>query len=311
MLNADYNLIGVIAGQMFDPLEEKPQTGRNRLFLVMVAVSIIVYWHWLVALLRLAYSTERYTHVLLVLPVSIWLAVRQGLKGFRCTFASRPAMVLLLPAFVLRWAVHTKPPMSDSGLALGIGSLVACWIGLVIWIYGVDAFSQLRFPLLFLLLMIPIPPVVVDKCILALQVASLETTRQLFRLAGVPVLKNGFVLSLPEMDIEVAKQCSGIRSTLMLLLAALVLSHIYLRQLWTKVLFVVAAVPVSIAKNAVRIFTLSMLGVRVDPSFLYGNLHRNGGVVFFILALTCMMILLTVLRRAEGQKGPLQSVRTS
>ena len=285
---------------MLDHLEEKPQTCRNRLFFAMVAVSVIVCWHWLVALLRLAYSTERYTHVLLVLPVSICLAVRQGLKGVRCTFASRPAMVLLLLAFALRWTAHVKTATSDSGLAFGIASLVVCWIGLVIWIYGVDAFSQLRFPLLFLLLLIPIPQVVVDKCILALQMASLETTGLLFRLAHVPVLKNGFVLSLPKMDIEVAKQCSGIRSALMLWLAALVLSHLYLRQLWSKVLFVVAVIPFAIAKNAVRIFSLSMLAVRVDPSFLYGSLHRNGGVVFFVLALTCMMIFLTVLRNAES-----------
>jgi exosortase len=241
-------------------------------------------------------------------PVSICLAVRQGAKGFRPTFASLPGMVIFMLTFVLRWAAQTKAPTSDGGLALGIASLVACWIGLVIWIYGVDAFSQLRFPLLFLLLMIPIPHVVVDKCILALQAASAETTRLLFLLAGVPVLKDGFVLSLPEMDIEVAKQCSGIRSALMLLLSGLVLSHIYLRELWTKVLFVVAVVPFAIAKNAVRIFTLSMLGVHVNPSFLYGNLHRNGGVVFFILALTCMMILLIMLRQAEGQKGPRESV---
>jgi exosortase len=262
-------------------------------------------------LFRLAYSAERYTHIFLVPPVSICLAIRQGAKGFRRTFAWAPGIALILLAFVLRWAACTKAPTYDTGLALGIASLVACRIGLVIWIYGVDAFNQLRFPLLFLLLMIPIPQVVVDRCIVALQVASTETTRLLFLLAGVPVLKNGFVLSLPEMDIEVAKQCSGIRSALMLLLSGLILGHIYLREFWTKALLVVAVVPFAIAKNAVRIFALSMLGVHVDPSFLYGNLHRNGGIVFFILALTCMMILLMMLRRAEGQGGPLKSVPTS
>lgn len=109
-------------------------------------------------------------------------------------------MALLLVALVFRWTAYAKGPTSDAGPALGIASLVVCWIGSVVWVYGIDAFCQLRFPLLFLLLMIPIPQVVIDKCILSLQVASLDSTRLLFRLAGVPVLKNGFILSLPEID---------------------------------------------------------------------------------------------------------------
>jgi exosortase len=283
------------------------------LFLALVLVTIIGYGHWVVTLLRLAFSSERYTHVLLVLPVSIALALLEArAKAVKPNFAPLPGLALILVAFVLWLAGHTQAAATpEAGLTFGIISLVVCWLGLVVLFYGVDAFRQLLFPLLFLFLLIPIPQVVVDKCVFFLQAASTEATDGLFRLVGVPVLKNGFILSLPGLDIEIAKQCSGIRSALMLLLSGLLLSHLYLRSLWTKALLVLSVVPFAIAKNAFRIFTLSMLGMHVSPDFLYGNLHRNGGIVFFILALAGMAILLLFLRKAEGQARKARVPKTS
>src|SRR5207248_2672632 len=108
-----------------------------------------------------------------------------------------------------------------------------------------------------------------------------------------------FILSLPTLDIEIAKQCSGIRSSMMLLLTGLVLGHVYLRSNWAKIFFALAIVPFAIAKNAVRIFALSILAMDVDPGFLYGRLHHNGGIIFFLLALAGVLPLLRILREAE------------
>jgi exosortase len=121
----------------------------------------------------------------------------------------------------------------------------------------------------------------------------------LFRCSGVPVLKSGFVLTFPTLDIEVAKQCSGIRSSIILLISSMVLSHLFVRSRWGKILLVLAAVPISIAKNAVRIFTLSMLGMKVDPGFLYGRLHRSGGVIFFLLAMAGLAALVKAINIGE------------
>jgi len=165
--------------------------------------------------------------------------------------------------------------------------------------YGTCAVRQLLFPLLFLFLIVPIPQLLVDKCIFALQMASSYVTYSLFRWTGVPVLKNGFILSLPTIEIEIAKQCSGIRSALMLFLSSLILGRLYLRSHWARALFALAAIPFAIAKNAIRIFTLSMLAIYVDPSFLEGRLHHNGGIVFLVLTLAGMIILLKGLQKAE------------
>jgi exosortase/archaeosortase family protein len=65
-------------------------------------------------------------------------------------------------------------------------------------------------------------------------------------------------------------------------------------------LVVLVAIPLSIAKNGVRIFTIAMLGTRVDPGFLHGNLHHHGGIVFFLLALSALVLLLWILTKSEN-----------
>jgi exosortase/archaeosortase family protein len=86
----------------------------------------------------------------------------------------------------------------------------------------------------------------------------------------------------------------------MLIVTSMVLAHLFLRSFWRKAVVALAAIPLSIAKNGVRIFVISMLGTRVDPGFLHGNLHRHGGIVFFLLALFVVLLLLWLLSRGES-----------
>jgi exosortase/archaeosortase family protein len=87
----------------------------------------------------------------------------------------------------------------------------------------------------------------------------------------------------------------------MLVVTTMVFAHLFLRSWWRKVLLVAAAIPLSVAKNGLRIFTIAELGTRVDPGFLDGKLHHNGGILFFGIAVVAVGALLWVLRRTELQ----------
>ncbi|SRR5713101_4850484 len=110
-----------------------------------------------------------------------------------------------------------------------------------------------------------------------LQQQSAITARVMFRVAGVPVTQDGIMLSIPGLDIEVARECSSIRSSLMLVITTMVLAHVLLRSWWRKSLLIAVAIPLSFVKNGFRIFVIAELGTRVDPGFLDGRLHRQGG----------------------------------
>jgi exosortase/archaeosortase family protein len=85
----------------------------------------------------------------------------------------------------------------------------------------------------------------------------------------------------------------------MLVITTMVLAHLLLRSWWRKAVLIVAAVPLSIAKNGLRIFVIAELGTRVDPGYLDGTLHHHGGIVFFGISLVAMIVLLSILKRTE------------
>jgi exosortase len=133
-----------------------------------------------------------------------------------------------------------------------------------------------------------------------LQQGSAAAAHLLFIIARVPVEQDGVVLSIPGLTIEVAKNCSSIRSSIMLCITTMVLAHLFLHLSWSKVLAIAVSIPLALAKNGLRIFAIAMLTTRVDPAFMTGKLHHDGGIVFFIFSLIAVFMLLWMLRRAEG-----------
>ncbi len=84
------------------------------------------------------------------------------------------------------------------------------------------------------------------------------------------------------------------------MVTTMVLAQMLLRSVWRKVLVIAVAIPLSVAKNGLRIFVLAMLGTRVDPSYLTGRLHHDGGIIYFLIALAGIFMLIWIARRAEA-----------
>jgi exosortase len=181
-------------------------------------------------------------------------------------------------------------------------SVFLFWTGAFIFFYGPRAFRIAVFPLLFLAFMIPIPSVLIDNIIYALQVASAEVTYLLFQILGLPVARGGCVFQLPGISIEVAKQCSGIRSSLALFIISILAAYLFLHSSWRRAILIFSILPIAVLKNGIRIVTLSLLAIYVDGKFLTGGfLHKSGGFVFYIFALALLGLLIWVLRKSEGE----------
>ena len=150
------------------------------------------------------------------------------------------------------------------------------------------------------------PEPVLSEVIYFLQKESSDASELFFRLAGVPYLRQGFIFALPGVTIQVAEECSGIRSTLALLITSSLAIYLVLRSSWKRGLVCLMVIPISILKNGLRIVTLSTLAIYVNPAFLYGNLHHHGGIVFFLLGLGPLILLVRWFQKAERQlSGPI------
>lgn len=166
--------------------------------------------------------------------------------------------------------------------------------------FGLRSFRAACFPLGCLLLMIPLPASAMERIIHSLQQGSASVSYQMLRLTGIPVFADGMRISLKGLEIEVAPECSGIRSCAALALVGLLAGRVCLRSGWHRLALVVSTIPIAIFKNAIRISVLASLGAYVNPAFLHGNLHHYGGLVFTPLGIGIFVALVAGLIRYEA-----------
>lgn len=290
-------------------VESKPASSvmRHVYFAALVVLSAVVFRRALGVVVGSSLSDENYGHILLVWPVSAVLLYSVGRKMLaKAKYSPMAGVALLLPIGSFAYLSAHSGAMSESAyLSASIMLFVISCLVAFVLCYGTAAFRVAAFPLLFLLLTVPVPEAVLQPAISMLQDRSGDVTCVLYRVAHVPYVRHGIVVSLPKLDIQIAEECSGIRSTMVLLLSSLVLGHLYLESLWSKVLLTLAVIPVTIAKNGLRIFVLSTLGTYWDPSFLTGRLHHQGGFIFFALAFAALLLLIWMLQKCgANRKAP-------
>jgi exosortase len=198
------------------------------------------------------------------------------------------------------WAYSSNGHVSAAdALTLYILGLVLLCLAGFGFEFGRQTLRRGAFPFAFLLLFVPLPSFLLDPVISRLQHGSADIAAAIFNVSGTPALREGLVFHLSRTSIEVAPECSGIRSSMALLVLALLVAHFAFRPFWKKAVFVAAGLLMMIIKNGVRIATLTLLANYVNPQFLYGNLHRQGGVVFFLLGLALLMPVYWLLKKGE------------
>jgi exosortase len=277
---------------------------RNLLFVFLSIGAVWMFYTPLRDLLENAERSEYYSHILLIPLVSgfFFYTDRKGIFS-NLKYSHNlgvPLLTVGLLLYVLGWSKGQNLNQNDY-TSLMTFSIIVFWIGAFIFSYGTEAFRMAIFPLLFLAFMIPIPSVLMEKIISALLAGSTAATHMLFKLSGMPFLKEGPVFHLPGMSIEVAKQCSGIRSSLGLFITGILAGHLFLRTGWKKFILVLFVFPITVLKNGIRIVTLSSLAVYVDEKFITQSfLHRSGGFVFYIPALFLLGLVLWWLRKTEA-----------
>jgi exosortase len=199
-------------------------------------------------------------------------------------------------------------------LSLKTLSVVVCWIGGFLLLYGPQSFRIALFPLLFLLFLVPLPTFLMKKALLILQAASAEVSYRLFQLTGIPIAREGIVFYLPGVSIEIAEACSGMRASLTLLIMSVLAGHLFLQHAWRKGVLVLSTFPITILGNGLRIVGLTLLAMYFDMSFLDSKSlpHMRGGLFFFLVDLWVLGGVAAVLIRHEnnnGRKGiPFQSL---
>ena len=284
-------------------------TRREITFLVLVAAAVVWSWRPLTTVIVRSLwveDYEHYSHIILLPFIVGYLLYLSRVAIYRhATTSLQPGGIVFGLGFALAGIAPTSILTGDAEhrLSLVMLGLVVMWVGAFLLAYGPDALQATLYPFALLIFMVPLPPKAVHGVIVFLQRASAEGSAILFGLIGMPVFRQGeFIFSLPGLTIQVAEECSGIRSSLALLISGLVMAYFFLRTPWARAAFAAATIPVAIVKNSVRIVALSWLSVHVDPSFIAASTtHRTSGIPVFMLAISILAGIMWLLRRAEAR----------
>ena len=165
-----------------------------------------------------------------------------------------------------------------------------------------ELLSRVLFPWAFMLLMIPVPTIILNQITFPLQLLASQVAASILPLLGVPVLREGNVMNLAAMPLEVAVACSGIRSLMSLVTLAIIYGYLLEKRLWVRWVLALAAIPITVAANDVRIVGTGLLVQYWDPEAAEGYFHASWGLIIFVISLLMLYGLHALIRVVFPEK---------
>jgi len=270
---------------------------------VLAALSLWVYWSTLSHLLGQWWSDPNFSHGFFVPLFSAFVIWQQ--RDDLLDLCSKPAWSGL--AVLFAGLVLLIVGQMGAELFLARTSLLLLLAGVTILFFGWSLFRAVLFPWAFLLLMIPIPTILFNQITFPLQLLASKVAAAVLPVFGVPILREGNVINLSSMALEVAEACSGIRSLLSLLTLAIIYGYLMDKRLWVRWVLALAAVPIAVVANSVRIIGTGLLVQYWDAEKAEGYFHASWGWIIFVISLLMLyalhaLICLVWPNKAEGHE---------
>ena len=174
---------------------------------------------------------------------------------------------------------------------------------MVVFFWGWQMLRTVLFPLAFLSFMVPIPAIIFNQLTFPLQIFASKVAAWALPLLGVPVLREGNVINLPAMSLEVADACSGIRSLLSLASLAMMYGYLLEKSNLVRVLLAFASVPIAVAANGFRIVGTGLLVQYWDPDKAEGFFHEFQGWLVFVSSLLMLFLFHQLLKAFFRRSG--------
>lgn len=295
---------GVVSAGKEDLPGGKTQAIPMHWLLLCVLPALVINSSFIAGIVRMAINDDRFTHVLVMPFVALYTLWHDAENGYR-----RQEVDGRL-ALVVSWVGISSGLwggflyQGDDAVFLRAGVLLAGIMCGFLSLYGWQRLCERRF--VFLLLALAMPP---SEMFLIgfeqwLQRWSANVTQVFFEVVGLSYIRSELVFSLAGIDIVVARECSGVRSTIAIFVAVVTASRFLAGSGWGRMLVCAAAIPVAVIKNGLRITLLGALAVWVSPEVLQGPLHRYGGMIFSIIAVFIFVPVIVLVRLVERRFAP-------
>lgn len=253
-----------------------------------------------------ALKSELFSYIILVPFISAYFVWIRKTELHPAGTPSHPGWVVALwtgGLALLAWAasvLFSSPPTDPVDyLAPAMYSFGLLLAGFACYFLGRQTLRVFAFPLGFLFFLAPFTTATQAVLEAVLQHGSSVVAQFLFEISGMPVFRAGTYFQLPGFSMQVAPECSGIRSTLALFLTSMVAGQLFLHAPWKRTVLVLVVLPLALIRNGFRVFVIGELCVKIGPEMIDSWIHRHGGPVFFALSLIPFSLILYGLYKSE------------
>lgn len=246
-----------------------------------------LYWDVLAKLLHDWQHDDNYSHGFLIVPIALYFAWerRERLAAARVAPSALGLIVILGSLAVLVAGVL------GAELFLTRISIIGLMAGSILFLFGWQHLRILSLPVLFLLLMIPIPSIIFNQIAFPLQLLASRFGEVTLQTLHIPVLREGNVITLANTQLEVAEACSGIRSLISLLTLGIVYGYFVHPSPWVRTAIALATIPVAILANGMRVAGTGVAAHYYGPAAAEGFFHTFSGWLVFLVAFAMLFVI--------------------
>jgi exosortase len=239
---------------------------------------------------------ENYSHGFLIPFISAYAVWRSRERIISTPVAPR---IFLGGALMLVAMMMLMAGIAGAELYVTRLSLVLSLAALTLYFFGLEWLKLLVFPIGLLLFALPIPSIVFNQIAFPLQLIASDYATRAIRLFGVPALREGNVIELAQMKLQVVEACSGIRSLVTLATLAVVYGYFTEKRLWRRVALFVAVIPIAIVANAARVAGTGLMAHHWGIQAAEGFLHGFSGWLVFVIAVLLLLAFAQALNWVE------------
>ena len=231
-------------------------------------------------------SNQYYSHGLLILPVALFLAVQRFRNDPDLVYAPGQGSLAGVVVLALGLAAYLFA-LQQRAYYLAAFAMIGMLAGLVWAVAGGTVLRKLAFPIGYLVLMVPLP--MLDRVTLPLALFTGLCSGSLVQFLGLPVAINGNAIALPNADLVIGAQCSGVNSLITLLALLVLVAYLLEGPVWSRIVLVLLAIPLALAGNILRVATLLFVARAWGADAAFTFYHDYSGLLFFVAVLLLIL----------------------
>lgn len=262
--------------------------------LIFLGVLALLYMDPVASMVGEWYTDENYSHGFLIPVISGYLLWQRKDELAKARVSPANTGVLIAALGLLMFLVGN---VAGENFTMRFSLLVVV-AGAIIFAYGYGFFGAMLFPYMYLFFMLPLPFILYDAVAFPLKLMVTEYSVWALKLVGIPVLREGNIIELTNITLEVADACSGIRSIVSLLALSTAFAFFTQSRFHKRFILIALAIPIAIIANSIRVIGTGILASRYGSAAAEGFFHEFAGLVIFGIAIVMLVLSAIVLRKA-------------